>query len=1359
MKNHWLKCLTAWLLSALLAVSPALAEFSGEWETDATLVSECFEAEYLEAGEMDLPGDDAAEETPEPEATLEPTASPTPEVSIEPEATVEPEATAEPEATTEPEATAEPEATDAPEVSIEPEETVEPEVSIEPEETVEPEVSIEPEETPVPAVEAEESSAPTAQPTETPAPTPEPTVQAEETVAPRLAAAAPTLELSAGSVNLGLGEKYTLTAVRLPEGASGASYQSSDPGIAAVDAQSGQITALALGSAVITVTAGDAQAACAVNVLGAPGKLSLSKSKLTLGVGQTYALTGTLLGGTASQITWKSSRPAVAAVDANGNITARGRGTAKITGQTFNGKKASCTVTVKPAPKSMSVTLDAATYSVGMRRTLTVKLTKGSKAGIAVTSSDSAVVSVDNRTITAAAPGTATVTVQTHNGLTKTFDLTVVAAPATAALPEAEISMGKGEKRTLTPVYDAPVPADVTWKSSSPRVVSVSAAGRLKAKARGSAVITMTTHNGLTASCTVRVVKAPSKVSLAQGKKLSMGLGETVRLTAKLPSGAESKLTWTSSAPGVATVDADGLVTAVGTGSAKITVKTFNGKKAACRVTVLGAPSALGFAAGNQILGVGMTADLKPAVNAGSAANIALFSDNPGVAAVSGGRVTAVAPGVAVITAATYNGLSAATLVTVRPAPSAVSMGYSTLYVAVGERIGMSPLVDEGSATAFTYKSADKKIATVSAQGVVKGKKTGTTTVTVKTHNGLKAKVKVRVSKAPSRVTLTPATLNLSAGNAYQLNVSLPGGTSSAIAFESSDPHVATVDAGGLVYAVGVGSATVTAATFNNKTAVCQVTVTAAEDSGQSGSAGDSDASGITEDSGLSGGESVPEQPGSVWQSPLGSTGLTVSWAAVSGAAGYHVYVGPEGGAMELYGDYDADVTTATIRGLTPGVNYRVSVTAYSAGGESDASAVNAEVTGREGDDTLTIDGGSLVLLALGKSCSLKAVSSTGSTDGIDWTSTSASILTLSPGGESCTVNGASTGTATVSAEMPSGASAYVTITVVDTSDLSVSNFNAVQKVLLTHDELINGDAGGNVIWDMVSARLLNAGFSQERVDLMISSLKSADATYRNLYLYSFTTYEQIAQATVDKHGDPVTVSNFDPADNTLYLAASKSYTTTNFAYVAFHESGHAVDWNADGNSALNSLNADATAAVLSDVRNVLAARLDAAIVAAEVDAANVTGSKVLDALMDYRTLLNLEDVLANLNADERKVYTQLSTVVKGEMNSTLPINNGCMVWDSIEGATNYAVSGSFGHAYLLNNPTYKEAASYYFYDRKGNPVITTEPWAEFFSSNIMGDSDTLSLNWSYLPQTCKYFAETFAPKLLSYFVDYIKSL
>ena len=157
-------------------------------------------------------------------------------------------------------------------------------------------------------------------------------------------------------------------------------------------------------------------------------------------------------------------------------------------------------------------------------------------------------------------------------------------------------------------------------------------------------------------------------------------------------------------------------------------------------------------------------------------------------------------------------------------------------------------------------------------------------------------------------------------------------------------------------------------------------------------------------------------------------------------------------------------------------------------------------------------------------------------------------------------------------------------------------------------------------------------------------------------------------------------------------------------------------------------------------------------------NAASVNGDKVVDALLNYRELLHHDEVMATLNAEEQKVYERLSADMANEMNSTLPVNNGCMVWDAVEGATNYAVSGSFGHSYLLSMPAYKEAATYYFYDRKGNPTVTTEPWAEFFSSNVMQDVATLTVNLTYLPQTCKYFAETFAPKVLEYFKNLVRS-
>ena len=56
-------------------------------------------------------------------------------------------------------------------------------------------------------------------------------------------------------------------------------------------------------------------------------------------------------------------------------------------------------------------------------------------------------------------------------------------------------------------------------------------------------------------------------------------------------------------------------------------------------------------------------------------------------------------------------------------------------------------MLDDGAATVYSFASKNRKIAAVSAKGVVTGKKKGSTTITVKTHNGLTATVKVTVAK------------------------------------------------------------------------------------------------------------------------------------------------------------------------------------------------------------------------------------------------------------------------------------------------------------------------------------------------------------------------------------------------------------------------------------------------------------------------------------------------------------------------------------------------------------------------------------------------------------------------------------
>ena len=86
---------------------------------------------------------------------------------------------------------------------------------------------------------------------------------------------------------------------------------------------------------------------CKVTVKKAPSKITLNKTKLTINVGNTLTLKKTLPSGTASyKVTYTSSNKSVATVSSAGKITPKKAGTVTITAKTFNGKKATCKVTV-----------------------------------------------------------------------------------------------------------------------------------------------------------------------------------------------------------------------------------------------------------------------------------------------------------------------------------------------------------------------------------------------------------------------------------------------------------------------------------------------------------------------------------------------------------------------------------------------------------------------------------------------------------------------------------------------------------------------------------------------------------------------------------------------------------------------------------------------------------------------------------------------------------------------------------------------------------------------------------------------------------------------------------------------------
>ena len=166
------------------------------------------------------------------------------------------------------------------------------------------------------------------------------------------------------------------------------------------------------------------------------------------------------------------------------------------------------------------------------------------------------------------------------------------------SLDKEQTTLAVGDTETLTATVE-PSDADqtVTWSSDHETVAAVSDSGKITAVAAGTATITATATNGtpddlnddITATCTVTVKKNVVAVESITLDKSSLELteGETATIIATVkPDNATNKtVTWSSSNASVASVDANGTVTAVAEGSATITAKAGD-KTATCTVTV-----------------------------------------------------------------------------------------------------------------------------------------------------------------------------------------------------------------------------------------------------------------------------------------------------------------------------------------------------------------------------------------------------------------------------------------------------------------------------------------------------------------------------------------------------------------------------------------------------------------------------------------------------------------------------------------------------------------------------------------------------------------------------------------------------
>ena len=410
-----------------------------------------------------------------------------------------------------------------------------------------------------------------------------------------------SVQVTPGSISIGVaGTQQFIATAKLSDGTTkdvtnSAQWSSSDSNVADINT-AGFATGMAAGTVSITAVYSTGQGAATLKVSGAAANLvsitvAPTSASIPTNSSQQFTAIGNYNDGSSADITglvsWSSSSSAVAIIDTTGLATGIAAGTTNISAS-FAGVSQSTTLTITaPSIVSITVTPDGLTEGIGITQQFvaTATYSDGSSAdlttGITWNSSAASVATINASGLATTTGAGATSITATIGSFTDTATLTVVAAhlvsiSVSPATPN--IALGTTQQFSAVGTFDdgsTQLLPLVTWSSSATSVATVDSTGFAASTGTGSTTITAT--SGSVSGTASLTVSGATLLSIAvTPANSSMAVSTTKQYTAtgafsdSSTQDITSSVTWSSSTPAVATINAQGLASSVATGNTTI---------------------------------------------------------------------------------------------------------------------------------------------------------------------------------------------------------------------------------------------------------------------------------------------------------------------------------------------------------------------------------------------------------------------------------------------------------------------------------------------------------------------------------------------------------------------------------------------------------------------------------------------------------------------------------------------------------------------------------------------------------------------------------------------------------------------